>query len=130
MADSSGESDVYLGGTTTMIGNARECDLDQLTVLFQAFEQKNTLVTIINACISQEEFGTRVTIGLEDHFPGGRDFSLVSSSYSWAAGRGTLGVLGPRRMEYGKAISVVDHVAKLCCQLMTSVGSQGAGVGE
>ena len=130
MADSAAESDVYLGGTTTMIENIGECDLDLLTVLFQAFEQKNRLVKIVNACISQEEFGTRVTIGLEDHFPGGRDFSLISSSYDWGAGRGTLSVLGPRRMEYEKAISVVDHVAKLCCQLMTSGGSQGAVAGE
>ncbi len=130
MADSSGESDVYLGGTTAMIESVGECDLDQLSVLFQAFEQKNRLVTIINACISQEEFGTRVTIGLEDHFPGGRDFSLVSSSYSWTAGRGTLSVLGPRRMEYEKAISAVDHVARLCSQLMTSAESQGAVAGE
>ena len=104
---------------------------DQLTALFQAFEQKNRLVRIVNACISQEEFGTRVTIGLEDHFPGGRDFSLVSSSYKWgAAGTGTLGVLGPRRMEYEKAISVVDHLGKLCCQLMVLGGSRGALGGE
>ncbi len=130
MADQSGESDVYLGGTTTMIENIGESDLDLLTVLFQAFEQKNRLVNIVNACLSQEEFGTRVTIGLEDHFPGGRDFSLVSSCYSWGAGRGTLSVLGPRRMEYEKAISVVDHVARLCGQLMTSGESRGAVAGE
>ncbi len=119
MREGSGESDVYLGGTTTMIGTIGERDLDQLTMLFHAFERKNRLVRIVNACIGDED-GTLVTIGLEDHFPGGGDFSLVSSSYSWGYGRGTLGVLGPRRMEYEKAISVVDCVARLCCQVMGS----------
>ena len=117
MREGSGNSEVYLGGTTTMIGTIGECDLDQLTTLFQAFEQKNRLIRIVNACISDED-GTHVTIGLEDHFPGGRDFSQISSSYSRGQGRGTLGVLGPRRMEYEKAISVVDCVARLCGQVM------------
>ena len=125
MREGSGEFDVYLGGTTTMLGAIGERDLDQLTMLFHAFERKNRLVRIVNACIGDED-GTHVTIGLEDHFPGGRDFSLVSSSYSWGQGRGTLGVLGPRRMEYDKAISVVDCVARLCCQVMGAAGSQGA----
>ena len=112
------ESDVYLGGTTSVIEHPGEFDLDQLTVLFQAFERKNRLVKIVNACIDNEGSGTRVTIGLEDHFPGGRDFSLISSSYHCGSLRGMLGVLGPRRMEYARTISVVDCVAGLCGELM------------
>ena len=119
------ESDVYLGGTTSVIEHPGEFDLDQLTALFQAFERKSRLVKIVNACINDEDSGTRVTIGLEDHFPGGRDFSLISSSYHCGSLRGTLGVLGPRRMEYARTISVVDCVAALCGELMGTTDGHG-----
>lgn len=107
-------SDVYLGGTSAIIRNFDAAELDRMIALFQTFEEKSRLIKIIGECLKEDEAGPTVTIGLEDHIPGMKDWSLITSRYLYDQRMaGTLGILGPSRMEYAKAISLVDYVAKL-----------------
>jgi heat-inducible transcriptional repressor len=47
------------------------------------------------------------------------NWTLITSPYQYDRHMtGTLGILGPSRMEYDRAISLVDYVAKLFGQLM------------
>ena len=57
--------------------------------------------------------GLRVTIGSENKFTGIRDCSMVQATYRLNGQIvGTMAVLGPTRMEYGKVISVMDYLHK------------------
>lgn len=113
------ESKVYLGGTSKIIEKAQLGDVKRMMILFQTFEEKSRLVKILNECVRQDSgVGPSVTIGLEKHIPGLRDVALISSPFALGQGAyGSLGILGPSRMEYEKAISLVDYVAKLFGQL-------------
>lgn len=115
------QSEVYLGGTSTIIDKPELADVSRMMTLFQTFEEKSRLVKILTECVSPDQFRPTVTIGLEKHIPGMRDLALISSPYAYDEGvTGTLGILGPSRMEYEKAISLVDYVAKLFSQLLTN----------
>ena len=58
-------------------------------------------------------------VGPGENLPEMKDFSLVSAPYTYdQRTTGTLGILGPSRMEYEKTISLVDYVAKLFGQIL------------
>lgn len=119
-AEESEVSDVYLGGTSTIIRNFEVAEIDRMIALFQTFEEKSRLIKIIGECLKEDETGPTVTIGLEEHIPGMKDWSLITSRYLYDhRTAGTLGILGPSRMEYAKAISLVDYVAKLFGRILT-----------
>jgi heat-inducible transcriptional repressor len=108
---SQGEASVYLDGTSNILSQPEFEDLERMRVLFRTFEEKGRLVRILNACIAGE--GIRVLIGHENPDPELRDLSFVTASchLEGAPGFG-LGVLGSTRMEYGRVVSLVDHVAR------------------
>ena len=115
----SDESEVYLGGTARMIEKTELGDIRSVMVLFEAFEEKNRLVKILSQCVRQEQHRPTVTIGLEKHIPGLSDMTLVASPFVYSGQTsGSLGILGPSRMEYEKTISLVDYMARLFGQVL------------
>lgn len=115
------ESEVYLGSTARMMQKPELADIKKMTVLFETFEEKSRLVKIVTECLKANSSGPTVRIGLEKHIPGMRDWTLISSPYLYdQKAMGSLGILGPSRMEYDKAISLVDYVAKLFGKLLNS----------
>jgi len=62
--------------------------------------------------------GLTVVIGAEHPDPDLRSFSLVASTYDDGTGVGTIGIIGPTRMRYSRAIEVVDGAAKAVSRLL------------
>ena len=110
---------VYLGGASNIIDRPEFEDLGRMRALFKTFEEKGRLVRILNACLSD---GLRVFIGHEVPDPELQDLSLVTASYAVDGEKGWgLGVLGSTRMEYGRIVSVVDHVARVVAQALQEI---------
>lgn len=112
-------SGIYLGGASNMLNRPEFEDLGRMRALFKTFEEKGRLVRILNACLSD---GLRVFIGHEVPDPELQDLSLVTASYAVDGEKGWgLGVLGSTRMEYGRIVSVVDHVARVVAQALQEI---------
>jgi len=63
--------------------------------------------------------GIQIFIGSENRLTGIEDCSLVVSTYQGGDHvMGTLGVIGPTRMEYARVIPLVDHTARLLSRLL------------
>ncbi|HVO13245.1 MAG TPA: heat-inducible transcriptional repressor HrcA [Vicinamibacteria bacterium] len=106
-----GEANVYLEGTSNIVGRPGFEDLERLRGLVATFEEKGRLVRILNACLSGD--GIRVLIGHENPDPDLRDLSLVTARAPIEGDEGLgLGVLGSTRMEYAHVVALVDHVAR------------------
>ena len=77
------------------------------------------MVKILNECIqSKPGQGVRIIIGSENTLPGMHAYTLISSPLTtrdkhW----GSVGILGPTRMEYAKALTIIDYVTKLYGQI-------------
>lgn len=86
-------------------------DPRKFQLLISAVEEKSNLIDLLRQ--QSREQRVRVSIGEKELSPEMWDCSLVSSSYVWG-GRsiGTLGVLGPRRMPYGRIMGLVHRVAE------------------
>lgn len=102
---------VFIDGTSSLAdsGEATPVSLSTLRTLLQMVEEKQRLVRLLDAYL--EGPGVAVVIGAEHHDPQLRGCSLVVAAYGDGARRGAVGVIGPTRMHYSRAISVVDGAA-------------------
>jgi heat-inducible transcriptional repressor len=113
------EPQVFLDGTSRILRRLSGSEMERLFSLFRTFEEKSRLIEIITECLDEAHDGPSVTIGLERHIPGMANWTLITSPYNYDfQTSGSLGVLGPSRMEYEKTISLVDYVAKLFGQIL------------
>jgi heat-inducible transcriptional repressor len=114
-------SEIYLDGASNLIKTPEFSDINRMRVLFETIEQKNRLASLISQCIKGDNQEVRITIGAENALPGIEDCTLITSCYVVdEKTQGSLGILGPTRMEYGRAISLVDYVAKLFGRVLTA----------
>ena len=114
--------DIYLDGASNFLGQPEFTDTKRMRSIFKTFEEKSRLVKILNHCIqARPGGGVRIIIGSENALPGMREYTLISSPLTiHDRNLGSVGILGPTRMEYAKAINTVDYVAKLYGQILNA----------
>lgn len=88
----------------------------KLRILLTMIERKDQLLRLLNEYIDGQ--GLTVVIGTEHVSPQMQDFSLVMSTYSDGQRTGSVGVIGPRRMRYSRAISAVDTVSRAVSRVL------------
>jgi heat-inducible transcriptional repressor len=107
------QNPVYIEGASSLIEQTDEqprgVSVGTLRTLVKMIEDKHRLLRILEEYI--EGPGLTVVIGREHTTPDLREFSLVACTYSDGIRTGAVGVIGPTRMRYSRAISVVDSVA-------------------
>jgi heat-inducible transcriptional repressor len=109
MAVQTGE--VYVEGTGNILGLPEFSDVDRMKALFKTFEEKYMMTTLVEKSLAAD---VGVYIGSENAGLGVSDLSLVVANYRCGEQTyGTLGVLGPMRMEYERVIPLVSRVAAL-----------------
>jgi len=109
---------VFVDGAFHLVGLPEFANAEQMRSLFRAFEEKGRLVKILNRCLEGE--GPIVMIGAEQGDPEMTATSLVASPFFFQDRvLGTLGVIGPTRMEYPRIMAMVDHVGRLVSQRLS-----------
>ncbi|WP_449428525.1 heat-inducible transcriptional repressor HrcA [Rhodanobacter umsongensis] len=111
-APQAGGNDVLVSGQTNLMAYSELADLQRLRELFEAFQQKNELLQLMEVCARAP--GVRLFIGEESGFTALDGCSVVTASYG-VQGRvlGAVGVIGPTRMAYERVIPVVQATAGL-----------------
>ncbi len=108
------DAEVYLDGASNLIKTPEFSDINRMKLLFETIEQKYRIAALISRCIEGDTQEVRITIGAENALPGIEDCTLIASRFVVdERTHGSLGILGPTRMEYARAISLVDYVARL-----------------
>ena len=111
---------LHVEGTAQIIGVPEFANQSQLRELLAAIEEKHRLVTVLNACIEAPE-PVLVQIGVKEISPAG-DLALISAAYTRSDGvQGSLGVLGPTRMHYERAVNAVAYVAQLFSETLNKI---------
>ncbi len=107
------QNTIFIQGASSLLDEAGQdpsrLSLSTLRALLKMIEEKHRLVRLLNRYIDAP--GLMVVIGGEHAAPDLRSFSLVASTYSEGDRAGTVGVIGPTRMRYSRAISMVDGIA-------------------
>jgi heat-inducible transcriptional repressor len=111
---------VFVDGAANLLSEPEFTSTQRLKALFRTFEEKHELLRVLNSCLEEKTGGVRVLIGSENPSPEMSDCTLIASSYG-SEGRtvGTLGIIGPTRMEYARAIALVDSMARVLSDALT-----------
>jgi len=106
--DGSGADHVYIGGTSRM-ASAFDA-VATVSEVLQILEQQYVVVTLLNDVLDR---GLHVAIGTETGMEPLADCSVVVSTYEVEGEpAGTIGVLGPSRMNYSQAMAAVAVVGQ------------------
>ncbi len=103
---------IYWGGTASLMKYLDGETASRVEELMEALEKQYLILAMLNEVLVSK--GVTVKIGFENPAAEMRDLSFVASSY--AVGRenvGTVGVLGPTRMNYAQVIPMVEFTARL-----------------
>lgn len=104
------ERRVFLGGTTNILNQPEFGDIEKVKSLLSLFEKNSLLATLLARPVAGVK-GIVIKIGRENILEEVQECSLVMATY--CLGKevvGTVGVLGPTRMDYAKTVAVIEQV--------------------
>jgi len=108
-----GQSDIVslaVGGRSNLLSFPEYSDVDKAKALLSVLETREKVVSLLS---QQGEMEISVRIGPETGLEETKDCSIVTASYRLSDGRvNTIGLIGPTRMQYGKALSVLGQVGR------------------
>jgi heat-inducible transcriptional repressor len=100
---------VYLSGAANMLTQPEFKDVDKAKHILDALEETANLAQLFQAGPG----GIQVKIGTENAMEAINHCSLITATYSIdGQSLGTIGILGPTRMEYGKVMGLLDYLSK------------------
>lgn len=101
---------IYTSGTNNILKYPELTDnREKASALINVFEEKQSLNEFVTETLADESStGIQVYIGNESPVQSMKDCSVVTATYDLGDGmRGTVGIIGPKRMDYDKVISTL-----------------------
>ncbi|MBU0491741.1 MAG: heat-inducible transcriptional repressor HrcA [Chloroflexi bacterium] len=110
-------TEIYRDGLIHILSQPEFTQADRLRCILEILEQRNLMDQVLAP--ARVSSGVQVIIGSESTLEQMRDYSMVLSSYGVEGSAiGVLGVMGPTRMRYGRAISAVRCIAGIMNTLL------------
>jgi heat-inducible transcriptional repressor len=105
--------EIHMEGASNLVGLDLHMTREKLRDLFQTLEEKKRMLQLLDRFLEQPAGELAVQVGLGDAHPGMRELSLIGVSIPLSGGLSAkIAVLGPMRMNYGKAMSAVYHMGQ------------------
>jgi heat-inducible transcriptional repressor len=108
---------IAFGGPSNILNFPEYNDVEKARAFLSLLESKDTLLTLLR---QRQNVAFTVRIGPETGVPELRECSLVPATYSLDdKTHGTIGVIGPTRMEYGRVLSVLSAMGEPLTRLFS-----------
>ncbi|MCR5417497.1 MAG: heat-inducible transcriptional repressor HrcA [Lachnospiraceae bacterium] len=106
--------EIYTSGAKNIFKYPELSDNQKASEIINAFEEKNTLHSLVHQTLTNEEStGIQVYIGDESPVSTMKDCSVVTATYDLGEGmKGTIGIIGPKRMDYEKVVDTMKSIMK------------------
>lgn len=101
--------EIYTSGTNNILRYPELADQQKASELINTFEEKKQLSDLVQETLAAEDnTGIQVYIGDETPVQSMKDCSVVTATYELGEGmRGTIGIIGPKRMDYDKVVGTL-----------------------
>ncbi len=101
---------VHMSGAKNMLAFPEFADVQKAKSLFQTLEEKEQLVTMLKENADND---IHIMIGSENNVQGMQDCSVITATYKMGDDtRGTIGIVGPTRMDYSQVVSVLNGMVQ------------------
>ncbi|MFB4164868.1 heat-inducible transcriptional repressor HrcA [Alteribacillus sp. JSM 102045] len=109
---------VFYGGKTNLLSQPEFKDIEKVKMIFELLEQDHT----VHELLKPEQDGLVIRIGQENDNEAFEDCSIISATYSYDGKPvGTIGIVGPTRMEYPRVIGLIEHLSKGLSDVLTNL---------
>ena len=114
-----GHGQFKIGGTAHFLDQPEFAHhRERMRAVLQAFEEQEKLLSILDRCLEAD--GVQVVIGAENAMEEVIECSLITHIYKEGEHPvGVVGILGPKRMEYPRMMSIVGYTANVLSQVLT-----------
>jgi len=108
---------LFITGAKNVIKQPEFDSPENFQSVIELIEDKDIIIHILD---KYETFDNQVfiSIGSENENKKLDEYSLVTKEYRLGDISGTLGVIGPKRMEYPKIVAIVDYMAKMITEIL------------
>lgn len=112
------EQKIYLGGTLNILNQPEFKDVEKVRRLLGILDEEEVLKNILG-CDDENVNGLSIKIGNENSIQGIDSCSVITATYAIDGTKlGTIGILGPTRMNYAKVVTVVDVMSKTLSKVL------------
>jgi len=88
--------------------------------VIELLEDEEIIIHILDKKTDSKNKSVQISIGSENQDKKLTDYSFISKTYKIGETSGTLGIIGPKRMEYSKVIAIVDYMSKILSEILTN----------
>jgi heat-inducible transcriptional repressor len=88
--------------------------------IIELIEDKDVIIHIMEKSAESHKEEVNISIGSEHIEKKLKEYSFVSKEYKFGETSGTLGIIGPKRMDYSRIVAIVDYLAKVLSEQLKS----------
>lgn len=113
--DQQSDGKIYYGGKTNMLNQPEFHDLEKIRMLMEMMETQSEVQTLLH----RDSPGIQIRIGSENNLLAVEDCSIITATYSTTGNQvGSIAIIGPKRMDYQRVITLLDHMSEDLTQLL------------
>ncbi len=111
-SDNNDDEKAYIYGAKEALSHPEFLETGKFGSIIELIENKDVIIHLIQESSNDTLFSTNISIGLEQKDKNLEDYSLISKKYKVGEINGSLGIIGPTRMEYSKTVAVIEYLAE------------------
>ncbi|MCX7875042.1 MAG: heat-inducible transcriptional repressor HrcA [Melioribacteraceae bacterium] len=109
----------FIAGTKKMLSHPEFFDHDKFQSVIELVENKDIIIHVLDKNKEIAKNDIAISIGNENKDEKLSDYSMISKEYKIGDLTGTLGIMGPKRMDYSKIIAAVVYIAEQLTEELT-----------
>ncbi len=118
-----GSEKLHIGGADSIIGQPEFVNPSEFRSVIELINDEEIIIHVLAKHESPPP-GVRVAVGEENKERKLSPYSVITASYAAGEVTGTIGLIGPRRMNYARVIPLVDYVARTISEMFGSTNKQ------
>lgn len=118
--DLKAEERIFITGARNVIQQPEFEDPEKFQGVIELIEDKDIIIHIMEKNKNGPD-DIFISIGKENNDQKLEEYSLVTKEYNYGETSGTLGIIGPKRMEYSKVVAIVDYIARMLSEVLKPV---------
>ena len=124
-----GGADVVIEGQSKLLGQPDFAGAEGMKHVMNALDEREQLLRLLDATVAAK--GTTVVVGHEAGELGGGQLSIIGAAYKdHGRAAGSIGVIGPTRMDYAKVVPLVSATASAMTAFITKRSEKRADGAE
>lgn len=113
------EDKLVITGATNIIQQPEFEDPGKFQSVIELIEDKDIIIHIMDKKRIESSNSVLISIGSENEEDKFNEYSLITKEYTFGETSGTVGIIGPKRMEYSKVVAIVSYLGDMLSEVLT-----------